>query len=276
MQTLKKYLRTKIYMYLMAKTGFVYIAYPLSSTRVKIGYSQTSEKQLKARYSTCYGADFKYHLFYHDNPQDLELLVHHTFSQYRITNELFDIAYLEVYKSFLNRYCTSYQENQIETICEKQTEKTINKKTIIIKQQPIVCDPNNERIVSENIDKVNNIWKCKRCGHEFGQKIGLKRHLTKNKICDPKMSDIQACVLLEELNPSYNEVTYDCTMCSKRFNSKSSMYRHKKICKKSSVVTSNQQELDSQQLNACSSHENNIEMRLQALQSTMDKILEIL
>lgn len=74
---------------------------------------------------------------------------------------------------------------------------------------------------------------CKRCNQEFSVKSHLKAHLMRKKICKFIENDLDRDKLLKELyERNLNEKTHVCTYCYKKFNTKSSRYRHQKICKK--------------------------------------------
>jgi hypothetical protein len=75
-------------------------------------------------------------------------------------------------------------------------------------------------------------YTCKRCGYDTKQKCHLVRHLKTKKICQPTLEDIERGELLKELEKKYNEITYDCEFCKKRFNSASNRSKHKQTCKK--------------------------------------------
>lgn len=74
---------------------------------------------------------------------------------------------------------------------------------------------------------------CKRCGHECKTKANLISHLKRKNVCDPEFEDISQEALIEELcKKDYNEVTFDCQFCNKKFNSYKNKWRHTKICPK--------------------------------------------
>jgi len=73
---------------------------------------------------------------------------------------------------------------------------------------------------------------CKRCGYTTNQKGHLIRHLNNKKQCSVLLQDIPCAELIDELGKKYNEKTYDCEFCGKRFNSRSNKSHHKTICKK--------------------------------------------
>lgn len=75
-------------------------------------------------------------------------------------------------------------------------------------------------------------WICKRCGHDATTKSHLVRHLNKKKVCTVKNSNISVTDYIKELTTkTYNEKTYDCEACGKKFNSCPNKSRHKKTCK---------------------------------------------
>lgn len=74
---------------------------------------------------------------------------------------------------------------------------------------------------------------CERCGYKTEYKHSLQLHLKRKNTCQPSISDIDVNELLDKLlHKEYNEVTYDCEFCDKRFNNMSSRSRHYKCCKK--------------------------------------------
>lgn len=73
---------------------------------------------------------------------------------------------------------------------------------------------------------------CKRCGYESTTKQNLLRHLKRVITCDPSISDIPPCILIEEVSrKNYNDASCHCEFCGKQFNHRSNMYTHKKTCK---------------------------------------------
>lgn len=80
---------------------------------------------------------------------------------------------------------------------------------------------------------------CKRCGYDATTKASLIRHLQRKNPCAAGCDDDSISIdrLIEELvkRKDYNDITYDCPFCQKKFNHSSNMYSHKKICKKRST-----------------------------------------
>jgi polyribonucleotide nucleotidyltransferase len=73
---------------------------------------------------------------------------------------------------------------------------------------------------------------CERCGIELCSKQSLLRHLKKEKICDAIVKDIPVDSIIEKITKkNYNETTYDCSYCEKKFNHCSAKSRHMKTCK---------------------------------------------
>jgi hypothetical protein len=80
----------------------------------------------------------------------------------------------------------------------------------------------------------DTFYTCERCGYQTKYKPNLVKHLKRANICaaTTEERDIPAATLLDKLVcKSYNEVTYDCIHCKRKFNNRSSMYRHLKTCK---------------------------------------------
>ena len=75
--------------------------------------------------------------------------------------------------------------------------------------------------------------KCARCGEVFNRKDTLITHLKRKNECKPTVSNVTRTSLIDELTKKqYNDKTYDCEFCKKKFNQPSSKSRHKDICKK--------------------------------------------
>jgi hypothetical protein len=76
---------------------------------------------------------------------------------------------------------------------------------------------------------------CKRCEYVSSTKSNLKKHLTRKQACVPidEAHNIETNLLLQELDTVvvYNEKTYDCEFCGRRFNSRSNKSTHRKVCK---------------------------------------------
>jgi hypothetical protein len=70
-------------------------------------------------------------------------------------------------------------------------------------------------------------WICTRCNHESSSKSNLLSHLRRQAPCNVINTNISIVEYIAELlKKEYNNVTYDCTYCKKRFNSRSSKSRH--------------------------------------------------
>lgn len=84
-------------------------------------------------------------------------------------------------------------------------------------------------------------WECKRCGHVSSCKGNLVKHLQRKTACESLLSDCSVSECLDVLNKKeYNETTYECNLCHRKFNSRSSRYRHQNSCKhKMDVETDN-------------------------------------
>ena len=71
---------------------------------------------------------------------------------------------------------------------------------------------------------------CARCGYATKQKCHLVRHLNTKRVCPPLLIDCERSKQLEDLKQKYNEITYDCKYCKKKFNSKSNRSTHQAKC----------------------------------------------
>lgn len=74
---------------------------------------------------------------------------------------------------------------------------------------------------------------CKRCNYSSLYKRCIIQHLKNKKICKVILEDIDINILLDEfIVKTYNDIRYECDLCNKQFNCRSSMYRHIKTCNK--------------------------------------------
>lgn len=77
-----------------------------------------------------------------------------------------------------------------------------------------------------------NILQCSRCGHISTTKSNLLKHLRRKTPCMPSENDIGVDLCIKELlKQDYNEKTYDCEYCDKKFNTWQSKSRHQKVCR---------------------------------------------
>jgi hypothetical protein len=76
-------------------------------------------------------------------------------------------------------------------------------------------------------------FECKRCGYISAAKCNLLKHLHRKIPCEPTCSDVSIDSCINELTfKQYNERTYDCIHCQKKFNSPQGKSQHLKTCKK--------------------------------------------
>ena len=113
---------------------------------------------------------------------------------------------------------------------------------------------------------------CKRCECIFNRKANLIQHLKRKNICDPIYNDSESSLLINELiNKKYNETTYNCCYCEKKFNFHSAKYRHQNICKNKDNITSKIKELESKltelnnKLNVTNNITNNTQINLNGI-----------
>lgn len=90
-------------------------------------------------------------------------------------------------------------------------------------------------------------FECARCGHVSTSKSNLLKHLRRQATCTPIKSNVAVDILIEQLTfKQYNEKTYDCLFCKKKFNTWQSKSRHHKTCKqRKSEEQDTQQTLES-------------------------------
>lgn len=72
------------------------------------------------------------------------------------------------------------------------------------------------------------MYVCKRCGYEFATKSHLKQHLSRQKLCEPVLSNATYADLLEEQFPK-KERPFKCTYCDKTFTQASNRSRHQTL-----------------------------------------------
>lgn len=77
---------------------------------------------------------------------------------------------------------------------------------------------------------------CPRCDVSFKRKDYLLAHLKKQNECPTTSSTETRQSLIDKLTAKiYNEHTYDCDFCNKKFNDPSNRIRHKKTCKRNPI-----------------------------------------
>ena len=77
---------------------------------------------------------------------------------------------------------------------------------------------------------------CVRCNESFRRKDYLLAHLKRKNECATTSSSETTQSLIDKLTAkTYNEHTYDCDFCDKKFNDPSNRIRHKKTCKQNPV-----------------------------------------
>jgi uncharacterized C2H2 Zn-finger protein len=83
---------------------------------------------------------------------------------------------------------------------------------------------------------MSETFECPRCGDVFNRKDTLITHLKRKRKCNPKNSIEECEAIIKRLSYKvYNEKTYDCDFCGKRFNHSSCKCKHKQICKKNPI-----------------------------------------
>lgn len=72
--------------------------------------------------------------------------------------------------------------------------------------------------------------KCERCGFETEYKSSLVRHLKTKQECECILSTKSRDDLIAEITKKeYNEITYKCRYCDKKFNKNQNRWRHEKL-----------------------------------------------
>lgn len=75
------------------------------------------------------------------------------------------------------------------------------------------------------------IYVCKRCAYSTERKGDLLKHLRIKQECQTLYSTDTREMIIEELcTKAYNDKTYDCNRCGRKFNTRSSKCRHGKTC----------------------------------------------
>lgn len=79
---------------------------------------------------------------------------------------------------------------------------------------------------------VLKMMSCKRCGSKFSCKSQLLNHLKRKTVCEVTVEDISPSEYVNLLNITlYNEVTFDCKRCKKKFNNYKTCWSHCMTCK---------------------------------------------
>lgn len=81
------------------------------------------------------------------------------------------------------------------------------------------------------------MYTCKLCGYSTSYKSCIISHLRRKTLCIEDNQNDTREKLLKEFDKKYNDITFDCEWCGKKFNHRQNMNYHKKTCK--SKVSSN-------------------------------------
>ncbi len=82
----------------------------------------------------------------------------------------------------------------------------------------------------------NDIYTFSRCGYNAKLKHHLVNHLKRKNECDCILSNISREEILKSFDKIYNEKTYDCEFCGRKFNSSGNKSKHKNLCKKKNDI----------------------------------------
>lgn len=197
--------------------GFVYMVTSPSLPHVKIGYSNSRNKNsTKCRYSIMLGKDMQFISFEFLNARDMETEVHTQFGQHRIERELFDKKHADLYIEYIKK---RQNELQIQhTSCIEPDEKDTCDKDVTTEED------NNIQDIHE--DGVTN-YKCPRCHYETNAKNKFLRHLNRLNTCLPLNSDMSIETIKSDIDEKYiTTKTFVCQFCSSRLTHKRSMDHH--------------------------------------------------
>jgi 5-methylcytosine-specific restriction endonuclease McrA len=76
----------------------------------------------------------------------------------------------------------------------------------------------------------NDTYVCKICNYETSTKWCIISHLQKKKPCGLSKVYTRDQLLNELTARTYNDVTYNCTICHRKFNDPSNRNKHQRIC----------------------------------------------
>ena len=83
--------------------------------------------------------------------------------------------------------------------------------------------------MTETIEETKFV--CKICKYDTNIKWCLVNHLQRKKACGTSTEFTREDLLKELTEKEYNDITFDCNYCDKKFNDRSNSYKHMKICK---------------------------------------------
>jgi len=105
--------------------SYVYIVGSCDYKRVKVGYWRSTISKLRARYITCYGNDLFLETFETQCPEMLEKVFQSKFLEHCVCCELYRLDGIEMYKEFLNAYCTKTIDELTTEIEPRQTKSEV-------------------------------------------------------------------------------------------------------------------------------------------------------
>jgi hypothetical protein len=83
-------------------------------------------------------------------------------------------------------------------------------------------------------------YECKRCGFSSEYKCVLKRHLQRKILCEPTKENIDASILLHDIDRDKDtQRIFTCKFCDKKYTTSTNRYRHQKQCKQKDNAMSN-------------------------------------
>lgn len=88
--------------------------------------------------------------------------------------------------------------------------------------------------------KMTENFVCKICEYTTPTKWCLVSHLQKKRPCGVSTEFSRDTLIQELTKKTYNDVTFDCEHCQRKFNNQSNRSKHLKICKKRPQATENQ------------------------------------
>lgn len=207
--------------------GYVYcISNKYMPGLVKIGYSGDVARRMK-ELGSCSIAVAPFICHFAKKVQNMRLAeakLHKDMDQHRVhkKKEFFEISFEDA-----KAYFDSIKGEYVDVSQHNDNDDVIENPNTIVQYAGTEKEPWHEMI-----NKI--MFKCKRCGHESSTKSNLLKHLRRKNSCTPSNDKTTIDDYIKELlgTKQYNETTFNCCFCSKPFNSRQNMHRHKKTCKK--------------------------------------------
>lgn len=222
------------------KSGYIYVIKSGKQKRYKIGKSYDSFKRNKQLQTGSGNILNIICMFYFENIDITEKIIHEKFRKYRIHGEWFKFTD-DVLKNCTNYIGLLFKIDEQKNNTDSSIDDSDNSEIIVDNDITKDYDDPEGYIVMENDNNntKSNDYKyyCKKCNYTTNDKSNLNKHLKSIKHIKRKQKHIK---LQNKKIKIYKNEGLICT-CGKQFSYASGLSRHKKVCNGINLYTENAQ-----------------------------------